>query len=96
MNDKFLETLVDYSYSGLFGTFLTSRESERHVVRGQCHIFTARLLTSILSQDLTPDSDDGRITINDNTVSFWGWLAMVNATDQSFYNELYCPDIYNR
>lgn len=40
--------------------------------------------------------DDVVTTINDNTVSFWGWLAMVNATNRSFYNELYCPDIYTR
>ena len=48
----------------------------------------------MLPQNLTPDSDDDKIIINDNTVSFWVWLAMVNATDKSFYNELYCPDIH--
>ncbi|XP_065919668.1 uncharacterized protein [Dysidea avara] len=76
MNDKFLETLVDYSYSGLFGTFLVNQESDRH-------------------KNLIPYlDDDGLITIDNSTVSFWAWLAMVNATEKTFYNEAYCPELY--
>jgi len=50
----------------------------------------------VLLQNLASYPDDDEVTINDNTVSIWGWLAMVNATDKSFYNELYCPDIYTQ
>lgn len=29
-----------------------------------------------------------------HTVSFWTWVAMVNAAGRNFYNDLYDPDAY--
>jgi len=93
MNDKFLETLIDYSYSSLFGTFLVNQESDRHKVM---YVYILPYLRVLLSlQNLTPDSDNDVVTtIDNNTVSFWAWLAMVNATEKAFYNEAYCPELY--
>ena len=54
------------------------------------------LLVDLLQNLASSDSADVRITVDADTVSFWCWLAMVNATDRSFYNELYYPDIYNK
>ena len=95
MNDKFLETLVDYSYSGLFGTFLVNQESDRHKVIQSIKVLIHCTCLFLLLQNLIPYlDDDGLITIDNSTVSFWAWLAMVNATEKTFYNEAYCPELY--
>jgi len=49
----------------------------------------------LLLQNFASELDDDVITIDNNTVSFWAWLAMVNATERTFYNESYRPELYS-
>lgn len=34
------------------------------------------------------------MSVATHTVSFWSWVAMVNAAGKNFYNDLYDPNVY--
>lgn len=34
------------------------------------------------------------MSVATHTVSFWTWVAMVNATGRNFFNELYSREVY--
>ena len=34
------------------------------------------------------------MSVATHTVSFWTWVAMVNAVGRNFYNDLFDPDVY--
>ena len=85
--------MIEHSYSGLFGTFMTNCEGARKQVRQQGVNLIITLTPFWVVQYFVEKSYE-HMSVSTHTISFWTWVGMCNAAGRNFYNDLYDPKLY--